>query len=105
MISHIPPGVDVVCYSNGEDYVRGFRNAVAQARTGRVVVFIDSTNLLNLRHLHEKDRGWETAYPVDGVMSFHDVRRFGDSGKTLIVTYGNGSVLLLLFMVLQFYII
>lgn len=91
MISHIPPGVDVVCYSNGEDYVRGFRNAIVQARHGRVVVFIDSTNLLNLRHLHEKDRGWETAYPpANELMSFHDVRRFGDSGKALVVTYGNG---------------
>ena len=30
MISHIPPGVDVVCYSNGRDYVRGFRNAILQ---------------------------------------------------------------------------
>lgn len=25
-------------------------------------------------------------------MSFHDVRRFGDSGKNLIITYGNGVV-------------
>jgi hypothetical protein len=93
MISHIPPGVDVVCYSNGEDYVRGFRNAITQAQNGRVVCFIDSTNLLNLRHLYEKDRGWEYAYPEDeAMMSFHDVRRFGSSGKHLIVTYGNGVV-------------
>ena len=93
MISHVPPGVDVVCYSNGLDYVRGFRNAIIQARNGRVVALIDSTNLLNLRHLHEKDRGWETTYPSeDEVMSFHDVRRFGNSGKDLIVTYGNGVV-------------
>ena len=81
----------MVCCSNGEDYVRGFRNAVVQARNGRVVVFIDSSNLLNLRHLHEKDRGWETVYPAENeLMSFHDVRRFGDSGKAVIVTYGNG---------------
>lgn len=93
MISHVPPGVDVVCYSNGLDYARGFRNAIIQARNGRVVVLIDSTDLLNLRHLHEKDRGWETIYPTeDEVMSFHDVRRFGDLGKDLIITYGNGVV-------------
>lgn len=93
MISHIPPGVDVLCYSNGQDYARAFRNAIIQARNGRVVVFIDCTHLLNLRHLHEKDRGWETAFPVeDEVMSFHDIRQFGDSGKHLIVTYGNGVV-------------
>jgi len=93
MISHVPPGVDVLCYSNGLDYARGFRNAIIQARKGRVVTLIDSTNLLNLRHLHEKDRGWETPYPSeDEVMSFHDVRRFGTTGKDLIVTYGNGVV-------------
>mmetsp|Transcript_42235 Transcript_42235/g.72116 ORF Transcript_42235/g.72116 Transcript_42235/m.72116 type:complete len:218 (+) Transcript_42235:1-654(+) len=94
MIPHIPPGIDVLCYSNGLDYARGFRNAIKQARNGRVVVLVDCTNLLNLRHLHEKDRGWESAYPEakDEVMSFHDVRRFGVSGKHLIVTYGNGVV-------------
>jgi hypothetical protein len=44
-----------------------------------------------MRHLHEKDRGWETAYPpINEIMGFHDVRRFGDSGKAVIVTYGNG---------------
>jgi len=93
MISHIPPGVDVLCYSNGQDYARGLRNAIIQARAGRVVVFVDCTNLLNLRHLHEKDRGWESAYPAeDEVMGFDDVRRFGDTGKHLIVSYGNGVV-------------
>eukprot|EP00581_Thalassiosira_minuscula_P020012 CAMPEP_0183715418 /NCGR_PEP_ID=MMETSP0737-20130205/9644_1 /TAXON_ID=385413 /ORGANISM="Thalassiosira miniscula, Strain CCMP1093" /LENGTH=827 /DNA_ID=CAMNT_0025944513 /DNA_START=30 /DNA_END=2513 /DNA_ORIENTATION=- len=94
MIPHIPPGIDVLCYSNGLDYARGFRNAIKQARNGRVVVLVDCTNLLNLRHLHEKDRGWESAYPEakDEVMSFHDVRQFGVSGKHLIVTYGNGVV-------------
>ena len=94
MISHIPPGVDVLCYSNGQDYARGFRNAVIQAKNGRVVVFIDCTNLLNLRHLHNTDRGWETAYPekTTETMGFHDVRRFGESAKVLIVTYGNGVV-------------
>ena len=50
MLSHIPPGVDAVCYSNGRDYARGFRNAIKQAQAGRVVMFIDCTNLLNLRH-------------------------------------------------------
>ena len=93
MISHIPPGIDVLCYSNGRDYARGFRNAIIQAQHGRVVVFVDCTNLLNLRHLHDKDRGWETTYPdKTELMNFNDVRRFGDSGKVLIVTYGNGVV-------------
>lgn len=94
MIPHIPPGVDILCYSNGQDYVRGFRNAIIQAQSGKVVVLYDCTYLLNLRHLHEKDRGWEMPYPEGKgeVMGFHDVRQFGDSGKYLIVTYGNGVV-------------
>jgi pyruvate/2-oxoglutarate/acetoin dehydrogenase E1 component len=33
---YLPPGLDVVCYSNGADYARGFRCAVEQAR-GMVV--------------------------------------------------------------------
>jgi len=102
MISHIPPGVDGLCYSNGRDYARGFRNAIKQAQAGRVVMFIDCTNLLNLRHLHERDRGWETTYPPDEeeeIMGFDDVRTYSGSedgrlrGRYAIVTYGNGVVI------------
>ncbi|CAB9498379.1 oxoisovalerate dehydrogenase subunit beta [Seminavis robusta] len=98
MLSNIPPGVDVVCYSNGEDYVRGFRYALEKARAGRVVVSVDSTHLLNLRHVHEKDRGWERAYPVlEGAasadkMSFDEIIRYGTAGRCAVVTYGNGVV-------------
>ena len=52
---YIPPGIDVVCYSNGADYVRGWRYAMLQARAGRVVMSVDSTNLLNQRHLFDVD--------------------------------------------------
>jgi len=95
-VLNIPPGVDVLCYSNGEDYVRGFRNAILQAKAGRVVMSVDCTNLLNLRHLHEKDRGWERPYPVKGdkadLISFDFVRRYGTEGSSAIITYGNGVV-------------
>lgn len=101
MLSNIPPGVDVVCFSNGEDYARGFRNAVAQAKAGRVVVSVDSTALLNLRHLHGKDRGWERPFPElvsegDGVdtnrMGFDEVIRYGTKANAAVVTFGNGLV-------------
>jgi hypothetical protein len=80
--------------------VRGFRNALEQAKAGRVVVSVDSTNLLNLRHVHDKDRGWERPYPTltgDGdadtnKMSFHDVIRYGTKGNFAVITYGNGVV-------------
>ena len=94
-LPHVPPGVDVVCFSNGEDYVRGFRHALLQAKGGRVVVLVDSTHLLNLRHLFPKDRAWERTYPPNddfGRMGFDEVRRFGTKGRIAIVTYGNGVV-------------
>jgi 2-oxoisovalerate dehydrogenase E1 component len=90
-----PPGVDMMCYSNGEDYVRGFRNALIQAKAGRVVVLVDCTHLLNLRHMFVKDRAWERPFPPNdehGLMGFDDVRQFGKTGKIAIVTYGNGVV-------------
>ena len=97
---HMPPGLDVVCYSNGEDYVRGMRNAIAQARRGRVVMSVDCTALLNQRHLDAdaKDGAWLRPYPAldaagdaagghdyaaEDVMGFDDVRVFevaGDEG-------------------------
>ena len=54
---YLPPGLDVVSYSNGADYVKGLRYAVAQARAGRIVMTVDSTDLLNRRHLFDKDNG------------------------------------------------
>jgi hypothetical protein len=114
MLSHIPPGVDVVCFSNGSDYVQGMRHAVLQAKeAGRIVVTVDCTHLLNLRHLHEVgDRGWEQPYPslVQGVgdednryLGFDTVRRYRSlvgnvrtssrtSASAVVVSYGNGVV-------------
>jgi TPP-dependent pyruvate/acetoin dehydrogenase alpha subunit/pyruvate/2-oxoglutarate/acetoin dehydrogenase E1 component len=96
---HLPPGVDVVCYSNGDDYARGFRHALLQAKAGRMVVLVDSTHLLNLRHLHDKDRGWEREYPVDkdNLLGFDNVTRYRDTVKregknVLVVTYGSGVI-------------
>eukprot|EP00591_Stephanopyxis_turris_P010386 CAMPEP_0195522446 /NCGR_PEP_ID=MMETSP0794_2-20130614/20624_1 /TAXON_ID=515487 /ORGANISM="Stephanopyxis turris, Strain CCMP 815" /LENGTH=822 /DNA_ID=CAMNT_0040652207 /DNA_START=461 /DNA_END=2929 /DNA_ORIENTATION=+ len=101
---HMPPGVDVVCYSNGEDYVRGMRNAILQAsQGGRKVMLVDCTYLLNLKHLYQQgDCAWERYYPEDTteIMGFHDVRRYhgrknagGDRQKKVaIVSYGNGVV-------------
>jgi len=89
---HMPPGLDVVCFSNGADYVRGMRHAVAQAANGRVVMSVDSTDLLNRRHLFERDDAWMRPFPADAtdVLSFDDVTTYGDGCDVLIVTYGNG---------------
>jgi pyruvate/2-oxoglutarate/acetoin dehydrogenase E1 component len=72
---HLPPGVDVFCFSNGPDYARGFRTALTMAQQGRVIMLVDSTNLLNLRNLHDDTDGlWsfridevEPAYHPDDV--------------------------------------
>eukprot|EP00039_Didymoeca_costata_P012091 m.172946 g.172946 ORF g.172946 m.172946 type:complete len:817 (+) comp15379_c0_seq5:135-2585(+) len=88
---HIPPGVDVVCYSNGEDYVRGWRYCIQQAKAGRVVVSVDSTNLLNARHLFDSDDKWKRPYPPKNqYISFDDVVSYGKGTKLGIVSYGNG---------------
>ena len=94
---HIPPGVDVLCYSNGEDWVRGWRYAVQQAAAGRVVMVVDSTRLLNLRHAHEggadgEAGDWRRPFPPAlEWRGWGDVRSYG-LGGTAIVTYGNGVV-------------
>ena len=64
----LPPGVDAICHSNGADYARGLRHALRQARAGRAVVSVDSTYLLNLRHVDEaaRDNAWLAAYPGAG---------------------------------------
>ncbi|MDP2434318.1 MAG: thiamine pyrophosphate-dependent enzyme [archaeon] len=110
---HMPPGVDVFCFSNGPDYARGFRTAFEMASQGRIVMLVDSTNLLNLRNLHDNADGlWsfkvkqtEHAFEPDDVIVYPPSQ---DSGlpngysttqlhpqgppPVAIVTYGNGVV-------------
>lgn len=51
------PGLDVVCFSNGKDYVRGMRFLIEQVRhSKRVVMVVDSTDLLNRRHVNDQDK-------------------------------------------------
>lgn len=92
---HIPPGLDVVCYSNGRDYSRGMRYALQQARAGRVAMFVDCTELLNLREV-EKGVSWEMAYtPPEEYATYDDVFSYAsprEDADTLIVTYGSGVV-------------
>jgi hypothetical protein len=100
MLNHMPPGVDVVCFSNGQDYVKGMRHALLQAKAGRVVMVVDCTNLLNLRHVHDRDRGWEFPYPneeEDELLGFDEVRRYtaddsSSKANIAVVSYGNGVV-------------
>ena len=95
-IALCPPGIDLVCFSNGTDWVRGLRHAVWQAKHGRIVVVVDCTKLLAAKDMHEseKDRAWMFPYPPpeslgdcddvgDGprpttpMMSFDEVIRYG----------------------------
>lgn len=89
---HLPPGLDVVAFSNGADYAQGLRHAVMQASGGRVVMLVDSTDLLNRRHLFGRDNAWMRPYPaqVGDVMGFDEVRQHGQGDALLIVSYGNG---------------
>lgn len=52
---------------------------------------VDSTNLLYLRDLHDKDDTWRTVYPQDNeMMSFDEIVKYGNEKNIAIVTYGNG---------------
>jgi len=113
------PGLDVICHSNGSNYVKAMRYAYRQAQAGRIVMSVDCTDLLNKRHLREenKDGYFLHTYPnaeIGEEMSFDeiDVHRIdGTSGKwyavrgsqavagpggddaavdVVIVSYGNG---------------
>mmetsp|Transcript_15270 Transcript_15270/g.26010 ORF Transcript_15270/g.26010 Transcript_15270/m.26010 type:complete len:263 (+) Transcript_15270:3-791(+) len=85
-----PCGVDVVCYSNGEDYAKGFRHAILQAKQGRIVMSVDSTNLLYARDIHPKDELWRRPFPQKGEMlGFDQIIRYGEGNNIAIVGYGN----------------
>ena len=61
---HLPPGVDVVAYSNARDYARGWRYSMAQVRRGRLVMSVDSTALLYVHDLYApKDLLWDHELP------------------------------------------
>lgn len=114
---HMPPGLDVVCYSNGTDYVRGMRYLLRQtAQAGRVCMSVDCTDLLNRRHLYPElmDGLFLSTYPTtpagedslemcfDDVVLYHPndskakcgsvAREKVDLSKIslVIVSYGNG---------------
>lgn len=115
---HIPPGLDVVCYSNGQDYVRGVRYLLRQAaQAGRVCMSVDCTELLNRRHLYpdRMDGFFLSSFPASEVggpeqeMGFDDVVLYRPNStsragcgavlksdilmakiKLVVVSYGNG---------------
>eukprot|EP01126_Amoeba_proteus_P036444 TRINITY_DN3715_c0_g1_i1.p1 TRINITY_DN3715_c0_g1~~TRINITY_DN3715_c0_g1_i1.p1 ORF type:complete len:419 (-),score=97.14 TRINITY_DN3715_c0_g1_i1:81-1337(-) len=92
---YLPPGLDVVCYSNGPDYARGLRYSVQQALAGRVVMTVDCTNLLNLRHLYvEGDKGCLKPFTsVEEILSWDDVTHYGSpEDEFLILSYGNATI-------------
>lgn len=77
---HIPPGLDVVCCSRGDDYSRLMRYAVAQARAGRMVMFVDPTEILNMRDVNLGEQQepvaacWEFPYSEENeFLTFDDV--------------------------------
>lgn len=93
---HIPAGLDVVCYSNGYDYVRGMRYCMRQARAGRVVMSVDSTDLLNRRHVDiaDKDDGCLSHYPFneeDSRETTEEVHQQPEMSFDDIVVYSSSS--------------
>jgi hypothetical protein len=62
---HIPPGVDVVCFSNGADYARGMRYAVRQAKAGESVGGSRTHVRLRARRRMQRARGRATMRRCD----------------------------------------
>ncbi len=74
---YLPPGIDVVCYSNGRDYASGMRYALLQARAGRVVMSVDCTELLNIRHLVGNDDAMRLEYSNEqDILPWDTIRTF-----------------------------
>lgn len=106
---NFPPGVDVFCFSNGYDYVRGLRFAMKCVKQGRVVMSVDSTDLLNRRHIvpSHQDERWLMPFPsvesdhneydIDQIIVYNHSVNGGllDNGTkhstlVVVITYGNG---------------
>merc|ERR1711871_509034 len=98
---HLMPGLDVVCYSNGRDWQRGMSNALYLAKQGRVVMLVDSTALLNRRHVVNGDEAWKFAledHPerlsLEDVMVYGTETPEGEAIATpfdaVVVTYSTG---------------
>ncbi|KAH9260200.1 hypothetical protein BASA81_001369 [Batrachochytrium salamandrivorans] len=94
---YLPPGLDVLCFSNGRDWAKGFRECVRAAKQGRIVALVDSTHALNKRHLFkEGDDLWMMTELASGESRLEDITLYSPPlGKVVavdgvIVTYGNG---------------
>ena len=70
------PGLDVLAYSNGRDWARGLRASLRRAREGGVSMLLDSTALLNRRHVDAaaRDGDWMFApATADEPLGYDDV--------------------------------
>jgi len=73
------PGLDVVAYSNGADWQRGLRTALQTAEQGGVTMLLDSTALLNRKHLTRGDGAWQFLPPPEAdMLLFDDVVLYAD---------------------------
>eukprot|EP00948_MAST-09A_sp_MAST-9A-sp1_P002436 g2436.t1 len=94
---HLPPGIDVVCYSNGQDYTRGWRYCMRQvAEAGRLVMSVDPTDLLNRRdadHLLPYIEGETNELSWDNVILHRIDNKEGQSSeeKQLARQYVDGN--------------
>ncbi len=90
------PGLILACPSTGADAAMMLRECVRLAREEqRVVVFLEPIALYPMRDLHaEKDGGWMTRYPAQGLsVPFGSIGLHGTGTDLAIVTYGNGHLL------------
>jgi len=85
---YLVPGLDVVCFANGYDYVNGWRYCMQQVENGRCVMSVDCTQLLNQRHLYdgEKDGALLTNIPSYAeYLTFNDFMIYTSERQKFIV--------------------
>ncbi|KNC80869.1 hypothetical protein SARC_06785 [Sphaeroforma arctica JP610] len=64
-------------------------SSVSAVTAGRVVMSVDSTNLLNTRHVLGRDDLWQTPYTdTEEVLGWDEITCYGQGKRLAIVTYG-----------------
>ena len=81
---NIPPGLDILCYSNGYDYINGWRYIIQQVQNGRCIMSVDCTQQLNNRHVYGENI--KDGLLLNNIPNYNEYYTFND-----IIIYNNNN--------------